>query len=105
VGLAASPEEAAGLLQMLASGVPIKRTAQPDEIANVALFLASDQSSNMTGSGSSSTAATTRSDHKKTRLGSPPRAAEPSRAEPGSVPVQTPRPPAICGRIPIGKEI
>ncbi|MEU8301117.1 SDR family oxidoreductase [Micromonospora sp. NPDC048909] len=48
-GLAASPEEAAGLLQMLAATVPMGRMGQPEEIANAALFLASDQSSFMTG--------------------------------------------------------
>ncbi|MEH1164024.1 SDR family oxidoreductase [Micromonospora sp. CPCC 205539] len=49
-GLAPSPQEAPGLLQMLASTVPMNRMGQPEEIANAALFLASDQSSFMTGS-------------------------------------------------------
>ncbi|MFF4888301.1 SDR family oxidoreductase [Micromonospora chersina] len=48
-GLANSPEEATGLVQMLASTVPMSRMGQPQEIANVALFLASDQSSFITG--------------------------------------------------------
>ncbi|MEU4478000.1 SDR family oxidoreductase [Micromonospora sp. NPDC023966] len=48
-GLANSPEEAAGLIQMLASTVPMGRMGQPEEIANAALFLASDQSSFITG--------------------------------------------------------
>ena len=48
-GLANSPEEAAGLIQMLASTVPLGRMGQPEEIANAVLFLASEQSSFMTG--------------------------------------------------------
>ncbi|GGO19361.1 SDR family oxidoreductase [Micromonospora parathelypteridis] len=48
-GLAATPEEAPALVQMLASGVPMGRMGQPEEIANAALFLASDESSFMTG--------------------------------------------------------
>ncbi|MFC8302043.1 SDR family oxidoreductase [Micromonospora orduensis] len=48
-GLAPSPEEAPGLLKGITASVPMGRMAHPDEIANAALFLASDQSSFMTG--------------------------------------------------------
>ncbi|MEU7754236.1 SDR family oxidoreductase [Micromonospora sp. NPDC049101] len=48
-GLAASPQEATALVQTLASSVPMGRMGQPEEIANAALFLATDQSSFMTG--------------------------------------------------------
>lgn len=48
-GLAPTPGDAQALLDNLASTVPMGRMGQPDEIANAALFLASDQSSFMTG--------------------------------------------------------
>ncbi|MGC4769598.1 SDR family oxidoreductase [Micromonospora sp. DT44] len=49
-GLAPSPGESTALLKTIASTVPMGRLAHPDEIANAVLFLASDQSSFMTGS-------------------------------------------------------
>ncbi|CAA9406078.1 MAG: 3-oxoacyl-[acyl-carrier protein] reductase [uncultured Pseudonocardia sp.] len=49
-GLAAGPAEVEGLVAQIAAGVPMRRMADPAEIANVALFLASDESSFMTGS-------------------------------------------------------
>ncbi|WP_433459608.1 SDR family oxidoreductase [Micromonospora sp. CA-248212] len=49
-GLAPSPGESPALLKTIASTVPMGRLAHPDEIANAVLFLASDQSSFMTGS-------------------------------------------------------
>ena len=50
LGLALDAEAAAQMLQGMASGIPLQRVARPEEIANGALFLASDQSSFMTGS-------------------------------------------------------
>jgi NAD(P)-dependent dehydrogenase (short-subunit alcohol dehydrogenase family) len=49
-GLAAGPAEVEVLVAQLAANVPMRRMADPAEIANVALFLASDESSFMTGS-------------------------------------------------------
>lgn len=49
-GLAPGPEHATALLGQLAAGVPLGRVAATDEIANAVLFLASDQSSFVTGS-------------------------------------------------------
>jgi NAD(P)-dependent dehydrogenase (short-subunit alcohol dehydrogenase family) len=48
-GLAPDPEAAEQLLKGLASGVPMDRLGQPDEIADAVLFLASPTSSYMTG--------------------------------------------------------
>ena len=47
---ATTPEEAAAIREGYASYTPMLRLAQPEEIANAALFLASGESSFMTGS-------------------------------------------------------
>jgi NAD(P)-dependent dehydrogenase (short-subunit alcohol dehydrogenase family) len=44
-----SPEKAKAVMERLKTTLPIKRLAQPEEIANVALFLASDESSFVLG--------------------------------------------------------
>ncbi|WP_405667853.1 SDR family oxidoreductase [Streptomyces sp. NBC_01166] len=49
-GLAPDPEQAAGLRQHLAAQVPLGRLARPEEIAAAVAFLASEQSSFITGS-------------------------------------------------------
>lgn len=49
-GLAPTPEQVTEVKTYLASGVPMGRMGRPDEVAAVALFLASDDSSFMTGS-------------------------------------------------------
>ena len=48
-GLAPDPAAAEAMLQAMAARIPMGRVAQPEEIANAALFLASDESSFMTG--------------------------------------------------------
>jgi len=47
---AGTPEEAAAIREGYTSITPMERLARPDELANAALFLASDESSFMTGS-------------------------------------------------------
>ena len=47
---ATTPEEAAAIRKGYAGHTPMLRLAHPDELANAALFLASDESSFMTGS-------------------------------------------------------
>ncbi|MER5323177.1 SDR family oxidoreductase [Streptosporangium roseum] len=49
-GLAPDPEQAAGLRQHLATQVPLGRLGRPEEIAAAVTFLASEQSSFITGS-------------------------------------------------------
>jgi NAD(P)-dependent dehydrogenase (short-subunit alcohol dehydrogenase family) len=49
-GLGADPEAAEQLLQALAAGVPMRRLGRPEEVADAAVFLASDQSRYITGS-------------------------------------------------------
>ena len=48
-GLAPDPAAVEAMLQDMAASIPMSRVAQPEEIANAALFLASSQSSFMTG--------------------------------------------------------
>jgi NAD(P)-dependent dehydrogenase (short-subunit alcohol dehydrogenase family) len=48
-GLAPNEDQRKGFYSMLASQVPLGRMGQPDEIAKVAVFLASDDSSFVTG--------------------------------------------------------
>ena len=48
-GLAPDEEQRRGLYSMLASQIPLGRMGQPDEVAKVAVFLASDDSSFVTG--------------------------------------------------------
>jgi NAD(P)-dependent dehydrogenase (short-subunit alcohol dehydrogenase family) len=49
VGLAPDDAAAAAMVEGMAAGIPLRRLARPEEIAAGALFLASDQSSFMTG--------------------------------------------------------
>ncbi|TDC04010.1 SDR family oxidoreductase [Streptomyces sp. 8K308] len=49
-GLAPDPEQAAGLRRQLAARVPLGRLGRPEEIAAAVAFLASEQSSFITGS-------------------------------------------------------
>jgi NAD(P)-dependent dehydrogenase (short-subunit alcohol dehydrogenase family) len=49
VGLAPDAAAAEAMLKGMAASIPLGRVARPEEIANAALFLASDQSSFMTG--------------------------------------------------------
>lgn len=48
-GLAPDPSQPQGLFEMLAGNVPLGRLGKPEEIANAVLFLASGQSSFVTG--------------------------------------------------------
>ena len=49
-GLSTSEDAHTEMIRYVASATPLGRLADPDEVANAALFLASDESSFITGS-------------------------------------------------------
>ena len=44
-----NPEDAEAAHQLIAAGIPLQRYGEPEDIANIMLFLAADESSFLTG--------------------------------------------------------